>query len=135
MKSKFKKLMVLAALTLMVTTVMMSAPGASASGNTVGTFTIADLGQGAWGGGSLFADGTAQGNVAFSALNGQVIFHIDPTAWSWIVPQQVAEVCFTPHVIRNVVGFPIPPSFCADLPVTGTPVIVDGFVIRLTLTR
>lgn len=135
MKSKMKKLLVLAALTLMATTAMMGTTGASASGNVIGTFTVADLGQGIWGGGSLFANGTAGGNVAFSALNGQVIFHIDPTSWSWAVPQQVAEVCFTSRVIRNEAGFPVPPSFCADLPVTGTPVIVDGFVMRLTLTR
>jgi hypothetical protein len=135
-----KKLMVLIGVVLLAAISLTSV--ASASGNVVATFTIADLGQGAWGGGSLFADGTASGHIPFSFLDGQVIFHLHPTSWSWVVPGTVIEICFDTHVIKNMVGLPIPPSFCATLPVTGTPVLVDfngggnpDQVLRVTLAN
>ena len=135
-----KKLMLLVGVVLLAAFLLTSV--ASASGNVVATFTIADLGQGAWGGGSLFADGTARGHIPFSFLDGQVIFHLHPASWSWVVPEAVIEICFDTHVIKNTVGLPIPPSFCVTLPVTGTPVLVDfdgdgnpDQVLRVTLAN
>ncbi|MCI0556015.1 MAG: hypothetical protein L0287_34160 [Anaerolineae bacterium] len=135
-----KKLIVLVGVALLAAFFLTSV--VSASGNVVATFTIADLGQGAWGGGSLFADGTANGHIPFSFLDGQVIFHLHPASWSWIVPGAVIEICFDTHMIKNTMGLPIPPSFCATLPVTGTPVLVDfdsdgnpDQVLRVTLAN
>ncbi len=143
MKSNMRRLAVLAGLMLMATTAIASAPAASASGNVVATFAAADLGQGVWGGAPLFADGSAGGNIAFSAFNGQVILQAQPTSWTWVVPGQLVTVCSDITVIKNELGFPFPPSMCfEDLPVTGTPVLIDengdghpDFVVRVTLTH
>jgi hypothetical protein len=93
------------------------------------TWAIADLGQGFWGGGSLFADGSAGGNVPFSAGNGQLVFQIHPTSWSDVAPGLV-DICFQTQAIKGVPFFP--PYACIDLPVTGAPVVFDGFMIRVS---
>jgi len=107
------------------------------------TFTYTDLGQGVWGGGSLFADGSASGNVAFSANNGQTVYQLHPTSWSEPVPGQIG-LCVTVREMKGSSGFP--PSFCTDqppldllLPVTGTPIVIpdlfdpaEQLLIRVT---
>ena len=91
------------------------------------TFTYTDLGQGVWGGGSLFADGSTGGNVPFSADNGQTIYQLQPTSWSEPDPGFV-DVCFNVREMKGSSGFP--PSFCTSdlgllLPVTGTPIVIS----------
>src|SRR5512140_1179765 len=57
-----KKILAIAAVAMLL--VLSVLPSASAAGAVVGTYSVADLGQGIWGGGPLFADGTAGGVVA-----------------------------------------------------------------------
>ena len=105
------------------------------------TFTFTDLGQpGAHGGGPLYADGSAGGNMALSGLNGQVIVQLEATSWSEVVPGELIDICFDVHQIK---GPPLlPPSFCFSqfglaLPVNGTPILIsnpfaDQALIRVT---
>ncbi len=104
------------------------APVAYAGGHStvVYTFTYTDEGQGVWGGGSLFADGSAGGNVPFSADNGQTVYQLQPTSWSEPVPG-LLDVCLTVREMKGSSGFPS--SFCLSdlgmlLPVTGTPIVI-----------
>ena len=117
---------------------------AAANSRVAYTFTYTDEGQGVWGGGSLFADGSAGGNVPFSADNGQTVYQLQPTSWSEPVPGLV-DVCLTVREMKGASGFP--PSFCLSdlgllLPVTGTPIVMpDPFepteqvLIRVTPTN
>ena len=56
----------------LVLAVAASVSVASAAGPpaVVGTYSIADLGQGGWGGGQLRADGSVGGGASFSFGNG-----------------------------------------------------------------
>jgi hypothetical protein len=105
------------------------------------TFTFTDLGQpGAHGGGPLYADGSAGGNMTLSALDGQVIVELDVTHWSEIVPCALIDLCFETHVIKGPAI--LPASFCFSqlglaLPVNGTPVRIsnpfaDQALVRVT---
>lgn len=99
------------------------------------TFTIADLGQGVWGGGSLFDDGSAGGNVAFSAGNGQAILQFQAVSWEEVNDGEAVDICFETRYIKD--GEFFPPEFCTSdigepLPVTGEPLIADGFLFRVT---
>ncbi len=91
------------------------------------TYTYTDEGQGVWGGGSLFADHSTGGNVAFSADNGQTVFQLHPTSWSEPFKGYV-DVCFAVREMKGSSGFP--PSFCTYeslgllVPVTGTPIVI-----------
>ena len=99
------------------------------------TFTIASLGQGIWGGGPLYSDGSAGGNVAFSAGNGETIFQIRAVSWEEIGDGEAVDICFETKEIKGDAFFP--PEFCLSetfgaLPVTGGPVVDDGFLFRVT---
>lgn len=103
---------------------------ASAGGDSkvVYTWTYTDLGQGVWGGGPLFANGDAGGNLPFSAENGQLVFQLQPTSWDEPIAGFV-DLCFTVREMKGSSGYP--PSFCAGdlgmlLPVTGTPIVVPN---------
>ncbi len=119
--------------------VLLATGAASAGRRVVYTWTVADLGQGVWGGGPLFAGGSAGGNVAFSAENGQVIYHLSVTEWSELSPG-LLDLCFALREIKGDSGFD--PEFCLSdfeegLPVTGTPIILtnpDGSRILLRAT-
>lgn len=114
----------------------LGAVPASAGGRqVVYTFAVADLGQGVWGGGPLNADGSVGGHIAFSAGNGQLIYHLHGAFWFEPFPGFLV-ICFTVHAIKG----PAPPSpFCAGVFVSGTPVLIDfdgdgnpDFMIRAT---
>lgn len=122
-----KGLLVLLVLVLAI--LPTTAAFASAGSAVKYTWAIADLGQGAWGGGPLFADGSAAGNVAFSAVNGQVVFQIHPVSWTSTIPGLV-NICLQTQAIKGTPFFP--PVGCIDLPVTGGPVNLGGFIIRVT---
>lgn len=66
-----------------------------------------------WGGGSLFADGSAGGNVAFSADNGQTVYQLHPTSWSERDPGYI-DLCLTVREMKGSSGFPS--SFCIGDP-------------------
>ena len=116
---------------------------ASAGGNSSVqyTFTFTDLGQpGAHGGGPLYADGSADGGMTLSAMDGQEIIHFQATSWSEVIPGEAIDICFNVYQIK---GPPIfPPTFCFSnagivLPVSGTPIRIsnpfaDEAVIRVT---
>jgi hypothetical protein len=93
------------------------------------TWTLADLGQGVWGGGPLYADGSAAGNLAFSGFNGGLVFHLHPTHWYEVEPGEVVDICFELHEIKGETGFPS--AYCLSdvgvlLPVNGTPDIIPN---------
>ena len=119
--SVFLTLLILAALPASV---------ASAHGNlnVVYTWTVNDLGQGVWGGGPLFDDGTAGGNFPLSFDNGQVIAHFRPISWYEVEPGESVDICFRTREIKGSSGSP--DEFCfsdvlgGPLPVTGTPIII-----------
>ncbi len=97
--------------------------------SVVYTYAVADLGQGVWGGGPLNADGSVGGNLAFSAENGQLIFHLHPTGWSEVLGGAAVDICFTVHEIKGDSG--LPTSFCLSeigvlLPVTGQPIRIPN---------
>ncbi len=121
---------------LLVVSAIASPVGASGS-RVVFTRAVEDLGQGGWGGGPLFADGTAAGHAATSLANGAVFVNLVPTGWlplpSTPAGAPGVDICFNQFVLK---GPPTPVGpFCISgltggfgLPITGTLVIstVDG---------
>ncbi len=107
---------------------------ASAGSNVVGTYTIADNGQGVWGGGNLRADGSVDGMVAFSAGNGQLVAQFVPSGWSYADASDV-QICFNINVTKGDPNAFGGSTFCGVLPVTGTPVKVYGLDGGTTIMR
>jgi hypothetical protein len=122
------KMMKLLVLVLFALTFMMVS-SAEANSPVEYTFMWTDLGPGAAGGGTLYADGTAGGHMVVSDNNGQVVAHFHPVSWSEIVPGESVDICFDIHQIK---GPPIfPPGFCVSdfgisVPVSGTPVLITN---------
>jgi hypothetical protein len=112
-------------LLLVLVLVALPASIASADGNAkvVYTWTVNDLGQGVWGGGPLFDDGSAGGNFPLSFYNGQVIAHFQPVSWEVVAPGEL-DICFEVREIKG--GGEFQDDFCftdvfgGPLPVTGT---------------
>ena len=96
--------------------------------NVVYTWTVSDLGQGVWGGGPLFDDGTTGGNLPISFFNGQLIGQFHPISWHEVVPGKSVDICFRAREIKGSLEPPY--EFCftdvlgGPLPVTGTPIII-----------
>lgn len=127
---------------LLVGTSMSQVAYASGNAKVAYTFTYTDLGQGVWGGGSLFTDGSASGNIPFSADNGQTIFQLQPTSWSEPILGAI-DVCLTVREMKGSSGFPSSLCTWEDLglllPVTGTPIVItdpseptEQLLIRVT---
>ena len=123
---------------VVATLLLLAAIPANAVGpQAVYTFSVADLGQGLWGGGQLRADGSANGHVAFSFLNGNYVAHHHPKFWVDLGGAVI--ICGPSHVIRDTFGIG-PQPFCSPvLPVTGQPLLIDfdtdgnpDLVIRVT---
>ena len=101
---------------------------AGGDSKVVYTWTVNDLGQGVWGGGPLFDDGTTGGNFPLSFYNGQAIAHFHSISWEEIEPGESVDICFRVREIKGDLG--LPPEFCFTdvlgypLPVTGTPIII-----------
>jgi hypothetical protein len=97
-------------LTMLVLAALL-ASAALAKGNreVVYTWTVNDLGQGVWGGGPLFDDGSTGGNFPLSFYNGQAIAHFHPVSWNEVVPGESIDICFEVRVIKG--DFPDDP-FC-----------------------
>lgn len=126
---------------LLVAASMTQVAYAAGHSKVVYTFTYTDQGQGAWGGGSLFADFSASGNVPFSADNGQTVYQLHPTSWSEPVSGYI-DLCLTVREMKGSSEFP--PSFCISdlgllLPVSDTPIVIadpfeptEQLLIRVT---
>src|SRR5215208_6560082 len=123
---KLSLLIMVLALAVATTTVAL------AGGNSpvLYTFTFTDLGQpGTHGGGPLYADGSADGRMTLSAMDGQAIIQFQATSWSEVVPGGALDICFDVYQIK---GPPIfPPTFCFSdagivLPVSGTPIRISN---------
>lgn len=109
-------------LLLLLAALSASVSFADGNSNVAYTWTVNDLGQGVWGGGPLFEDGTAGGNFPLSFFNGQAIALFQPVSWYEVVPGESVNICFRVREIKGDLGFP--PEFCiADnlfpLPVNG----------------
>ena len=92
----------------------------------VGTWVIADLGQGGWGAGPLYSDGSIGGGGYFSYGDGQNVGTITGTTWSWarsgpVSGPDAVNVCFTDHATKGQLLFPSP--MCIIIPVTKEPVV------------
>ena len=90
----FLSMLVLAAL-------LASAALAKGNREVVYTWTVNDLGQGVWGGGPLFNDGSTGGNFPLSFYNGQAVAHFHPVSWSEVVPGESIDICFEVRVIKG----------------------------------
>jgi hypothetical protein len=109
-----------------------------AAGPVEYTWTLAALGQDGWIGGPLFENGSVGGGGAFSANNGELIAHFDPTTWTEEANGDIT-VCFD-ITIRKGPDDALPPSLCVGpAEVTGTPVHVEllgqDHIFRITEIR
>ncbi|HEX2913222.1 MAG TPA: hypothetical protein VH186_20640 [Chloroflexia bacterium] len=110
-KQVYSGLMFAFAMSLVLALGPVSASAAGTS-NVAGTYTIADLGQGVWGGGALMSDGDVTGQVAFSYGNGQYIFKLQGSQWSFTdSSDQMVALCFNVVVIKGNSIFPPPSAF------------------------
>jgi hypothetical protein len=102
----------------------------------VGTYTIADHGQGGWAGGPLRADGTVGGGgaVSFSTPAGQVVGLVTGGTWSGtLAAGQTVQVCLDLQQLHGPSGA-LPPVFCAPIVVDAGPVVLLGTTFRVTTT-
>ena len=118
--------------------VSFGASRARAAGPVEYTWTLAALGQDGWIGGPLFEDGTVGGGGAFSADNGHLLAHFDPTVWAEDANEDIT-VCFDIKIKRGPADA-LPPSLCVGpAAVTGTPIHVQllgtDHIFRITEIR
>ena len=98
-----------------------------AAGGVVGTFSIADRGQGCWAGGNLLPDGSANGHggCAFTTPVGEEVASITPQSWSFTDSTHTAVNLCATFVGKKGPVFPVgvPVTNCVAVPVgTGAPV-------------
>jgi len=123
---------------------VFGAAPAYASGHQV-AFIFHVNGQGVGGGGAAYADGSAAGNIAFSAFNGALVFQFHPETWT-SVPESIVpgmpglSVCGEFRAIRGEVPptlMPCSPPF--PIGTTSAPLDLDGdgtpdITIHVTIT-
>ena len=130
-KSKlFLSLATMVMVLLLTGTISLTSRALAASPN-VGTYTAADNGQGAWGGGPLNADGTLGGGASYSLGNGSQVGKLVPTTWNFVNGGTAVNLCFNPQVLKGSPVFPSPT--CLVVPVSGTPVEIGETIFRVTL--
>lgn len=109
---------------LVLAALLASVAFANGHPKVVYTWTVNDLGQGVWGGGPLFDDGSTGGNFPLSFYNGQAIAHFYPVSWYEVMPGKSIDICFRVREIKGDLG--LPREFCftdvlgRPLPITGT---------------
>jgi hypothetical protein len=71
--------------------------------SVVGTYTIADNGQGGWSGGPLLSDGTLGGGGGVSFLNGLEVGKIVSGTWraDLSVTPPIVDICLTTQPIKD----------------------------------
>jgi hypothetical protein len=100
----------------------------------VGSYTVTDLGQGGWAGGPLYADGTigGGGGVAFTTPLGTEVWKV--TGGTWSLGAGTVNLCLAGQPIHDPAGiFDLP--FCLQIAPNQGPAVVDGTLIRVTLSR
>lgn len=107
------------------------AQAASGQSGVVGNYALADLGQGAWAGGPLYANGTLGGGGSFSFANGQEVGVITGGTWSPDGPSAV-DFCANVRWIKNPFGLPATQCL-TGVPATGQPTVIDGTLVKVTL--
>lgn len=107
-------------------------PAAASGGSVAGSYTLTDLGQGGWGGGPLYSDGSVGGGGAFSYGNGQNVGSIQGESWA-PAGQGTVQICFTDTARKGELLFPSPS--CVVLPANGTPVVISEEPGERTLVR
>ncbi len=112
--------------------VILPVSAASAASVPVGNYAIADLGQGAWAGGPMYADHTLGGGGAFSFLNGQEILRITGGTWSGTASSGVT-VCATVTPIKDPLGLASQPLCIGPLPVNSGPQKIEGTLVKISL--
>ena len=55
-----------------------------------------------------------KGNIIASTPNGQLVLHVTPVSWSWLVPGYVVEFCQEVRIVKEP-PLPLPPVFCDPL--------------------
>jgi hypothetical protein len=113
------------------------------------TYTLADLGQGGWGGGPLFTNGQANGANGISFANGANVGTFKATTWKSGTSAITnggpgVDICGTLTVTKTdgtLNGLPAPGvyPFCLSsvlgtfIPITGAPVVLFGaLMVRVT---
>jgi len=126
-----------------------------AAGTVVGTYTIADHGQGGWGGGPLYTDGSIGGGGALSYFDGQEVGVVTGGVWKLNshCPAGTIDILagapatgtgnglgdgFTlvlkVRAIKDPLGQMALPLCFSPLPLGG-PVVVQGTTIRVSIQR
>lgn len=115
--------------------------------SVVYTYTLADLGQGGWGGGPLYANGQANGANGVSFGNGANVGAFKASSWragtSAITNGPGVDICGTLTVKKSdgtSTGLPPPGVYpiCLSniigtfIPITGSPVVLFGTMVRVT---
>lgn len=109
-----------------------TAASAAAPPAVVGSYTVADLGQGGWAGGPLYADGTlgGGGGVAFSTPVGTEVWRV--TGGTWAPSGATVTLCLAGQPIHDPAGiFDLP--FCVPVTPNAGPTVIDGTLIRVSL--
>jgi hypothetical protein len=85
----------------------------------------------------MFNDGSINGKIAVSSLNGNLIFHYNPVMWMELVPGALILLRLE---LRWIKGYaPYPSTVEMPIPVTGGPAFIDNdgdgkadFMLRVT---
>jgi len=116
---------------------LIAVPAFAKSATVVGTFAVADHGQGGWFGGPLRADGTIGGGGAFSISTpeGQFVARVTGGTWTGtLATGQTVEICINLQQLHGPPGF-LPPTLCAQIPVNAGPVnLFEDVFGRVTTT-
>jgi hypothetical protein len=111
---------------------VLSAAPASAAPVPVGSFAIANLGQGGWAGGPLYGDGTLGGGGAFSFANGQEILRITSGTWAGNAASGVT-ICADVMAIKDPLGLAGASLCIGPLAVNAGPQVISGALVKVSL--
>ncbi len=113
------------------------AAGAPTPATVVGSYTVADLGQGGWAGGALRSDNTISGGGSYAASTpeGQVIAKITGGSWSGtLATGHTVTLCLDVLQIYGPAET-VSSEFCAPITVNAGPTVIDGALFRVTTTH
>jgi hypothetical protein len=109
----------------------LPASAASASPVPVGNYAIADLGQGGWAGGPMYADGTLGGGGAFSFLNGQEILRI--VSGTWTADSSGVTLCANTTAIKDPLGLAGSQLCLGPVSANVGPQKIEGTLVKVSL--
>jgi hypothetical protein len=113
-------------------TLALGAPIAFADGavGIVSAHPVPGSGAEAGGGGPLFEDGTARGNLMSVDRADDEVLKAEIESWQFLAEDTV-EICLEFKVVKGDSEFP-PGLFCIPFPI-GEPVVVEDVVITVTM--